>query len=241
MILKYLNYYPEIGKKVFIAPSADVIGRCEIGDDSSIWFGTVIRGDVHYIKIGKRTSIQDGSMIHVTHYKKEDMSDGNPTIIGDDVTVGHKVMLHGCTKEDACMDEVTDINDLDNYIKMAQDSKADDVIQSFEILRDGSYSHYWAFDKGLKNIGISDGCCSLGKVDGVDYCHNEYPTHEHNEDGEHNIDTVEQQHIDTHQENKKGKEEQHNIDKVEQQHIDTYQENKKGKGKEEHKLFEVSN
>jgi len=133
--------------------------------------------------------------------------------------------------EVGCMVEVTDINDLDNYIKMAQDSKADDVIQSFEILRDGSYSHYWAFDKGLKNIGISDGCCSLGKVDGVDYCHNEYPTHEHNEDGEHNIDTVEQQHIDTHQENKKGKEEQHNIDKVEQQHIDTYQENKKGKGK----------
>jgi hypothetical protein len=119
--------------------------------------------------------------------------------------------------EVGCMVEVTDINDLDNYIKMAQDSKADDVIQSFEILRDGSYSHYWAFDKGLKNIGISDGCCSLGKVDGVDYCHNEYPTHEHNEDGE------------------------HNIDKVEQQHIDTYQENKKGKGKGEHKLFEVSN
>ena len=65
--------------------------------------GTIIRGDVHYIKIGKRTSIQDGSMIHVTHYKKEDMSDGNPTIIGDDVTVGHKVMLHGCTIEDACL------------------------------------------------------------------------------------------------------------------------------------------
>jgi carbonic anhydrase/acetyltransferase-like protein (isoleucine patch superfamily) len=103
MILKYLDYYPKIGKKVFIAPSADVIGRCEIGDDSSIWFGTVIRGDVHYIKIGKRTSIQDGSMIHVTHYKKEDMSDGNPTIIGDDVTVGHKVMLHGCTIENACL------------------------------------------------------------------------------------------------------------------------------------------
>ena len=103
MILKYLSCYPKIGKKVFIAPSADVIGRCEIGDDSSIWFGTVIRGDVHYIKIGKRTSIQDGSMIHVTHYKKEDMSDGNPTIIGDDVTVGHKVMLHGCTIEDACL------------------------------------------------------------------------------------------------------------------------------------------
>jgi len=103
MILKYLEFYPKIGKNVFIAPSADVIGRCEIGEDSSIWFGTVIRADVHYIKIGKKTSIQDGTMVHVTHYKKEDMSDGYPTIIGDGVTVGHKVMLHGCKIEDYCL------------------------------------------------------------------------------------------------------------------------------------------
>jgi len=103
MIMKYLSYYPDIKERVFIAPSADVIGRCEIGEDSSVWFQTAIRADVHYIKIGRRTSIQDGSMVHVTHYKKDDMSDGNPTIIGDDVTVGHKVMLHGCTIEDACL------------------------------------------------------------------------------------------------------------------------------------------
>mgnify|MGYP004000268961 FL=1 len=103
MKMDYLNYTPDIKEKVFIAPSADVIGRCEIGEDSSIWFQTAVRADVHYVKIGKRTSIQDGSMIHVTHHKKDDMSDGHPTIIGDDVTVGHKVMLHGCTIEDACL------------------------------------------------------------------------------------------------------------------------------------------
>ena len=103
MILKYLDYYPKIKKNVFIAPSADIIGRCKIGKDSSIWFNTTIRADVHYIKIGKRTSIQDGSMVHVTHYKNGDISGGNPTIIGDDVTVGHMVMLHGCTIEDACL------------------------------------------------------------------------------------------------------------------------------------------
>ena len=103
MIMNYLEYTPAIGVQVFIAPSADVIGRCEIGEESSIWFGTIIRADVHTIKIGKRTSIQDGSMVHVTHYKKPDMSDGHPTVIGDDVTVGHKVMLHGCTIEDACL------------------------------------------------------------------------------------------------------------------------------------------
>jgi carbonic anhydrase/acetyltransferase-like protein (isoleucine patch superfamily) len=103
MLMKYKKWYPVIKKDVFLAPSADIIGNVEIGEDSSIWFATVLRGDVHYIKIGDRTSIQDGSMVHVTHYKKDDMSDGHPTIIGDDVTVGHKVMLHGCTIEDASL------------------------------------------------------------------------------------------------------------------------------------------
>ena len=103
MILKFKKWFPKIHKKAWVAPSADIIGNVKIGKDSSIWFGTIIRGDVHKIRIGKRTSIQDLSMIHVTHYKKEDMSDGNPTIIGDDVTIGHKVMLHGCTIEDGCL------------------------------------------------------------------------------------------------------------------------------------------
>jgi carbonic anhydrase/acetyltransferase-like protein (isoleucine patch superfamily) len=103
MILKFKKWFPKIHKKAWVAPSADVIGNVKIGRDSSIWFGAVIRGDVHKIRIGKRTSIQDLSMIHVTHHKKKDMSDGNPTIIGNDVTIGHKVMLHGCTVEDGCL------------------------------------------------------------------------------------------------------------------------------------------
>ncbi len=103
MIMNFKDYTPEIEKNTWIANSADVIGRTKIGEDSSVWFQVVIRGDVHFITIGSRTSIQDGSMIHVTHHKKADMSDGNPTTIGDDVTVGHKVMLHGCTIEDACL------------------------------------------------------------------------------------------------------------------------------------------
>lgn len=97
MLLKFKEWFPKIGARSWIAPSADVIGNVTIGEDSSVWFGCVVRGDVHRITIGSRTSIQDLSMIHVTHYKKPDMSDGNPTIIGDDVTIGHKVMLHGCT------------------------------------------------------------------------------------------------------------------------------------------------
>ncbi len=103
MIHNYKNLKPKIGENSWIAPSADVIGDTTIGKDCSIWFGTVIRGDVHYIKIGDRVSVQDLSMIHVTHYKKEDKSDGNPTIIEDDVTIGHRVMLHGCTIKKACL------------------------------------------------------------------------------------------------------------------------------------------
>ena len=103
MILEFQGIKPQIASSVFVAPSADIIGDVSIGEDSSVWFGVVIRGDVNRIKIGKRTSIQDLSMIHVTHFKKEDRSDGYETIVGDDVTIAHKVMLHGCTIEDACL------------------------------------------------------------------------------------------------------------------------------------------
>ncbi len=81
---------PKIDASVFVALSADVIGDVEIGADSSIWFNSVIRGDVHFIRIGQRTSIQDGSVLHVTRKTR-------PLIIGDEVTVGHHVTLHGCT------------------------------------------------------------------------------------------------------------------------------------------------
>ena len=106
MLHKYKDTFPKIGKNTWIAPSADVVGDVTCGEDCSIWFGTVIRGDVHYIKIGDRVSIQDLSMVHVTHHKGEDrykIGDGTPTIIGDDVTIGHRVMLHGCTIEKACL------------------------------------------------------------------------------------------------------------------------------------------
>ncbi|NPA66498.1 MAG: gamma carbonic anhydrase family protein [Epsilonproteobacteria bacterium] len=104
MLHDFKEFTPKIGKNSWIAPSADIIGDVEIGKECSIWFGCIIRGDVHSIRIGERTNIQDLSMIHVTHYKKErKIGDGNPTIIGNDVTVGHRVMLHGCTIEDACL------------------------------------------------------------------------------------------------------------------------------------------
>ncbi len=103
IILEYQGYSPKLDDRAWVAPGATVIGDVEIGKDSSIWFGCVVRGDVHRIRIGDRTNIQDISMVHVTHYKKPDKSDGHPTIIGNDVTIGHRVMLHGCTIEDACL------------------------------------------------------------------------------------------------------------------------------------------
>jgi carbonic anhydrase/acetyltransferase-like protein (isoleucine patch superfamily) len=103
MLLPYKGIMPKIEKNVFIANSADIIGDVLIAENCSIWFGCVIRGDINSIKIGKNTNIQDMSMIHVDHYTKKDKSDGHPTYIGDNVTVGHKVMLHGCIIGDACL------------------------------------------------------------------------------------------------------------------------------------------
>ncbi len=104
MIHDFKEFSPQIGKNSWVAPSADVIGDVVMGEECSVWFGAIVRADVHFIRIGERTNIQDLSMIHVTHYKKERVQgDGNPTIIGSDVTIGHRVMLHGCTIEDACL------------------------------------------------------------------------------------------------------------------------------------------
>lgn len=93
MIIPYQNIYPKIHKSVLIAEGAFVIGDVEIGENSSIWYNTVIRGDVNYIRIGERTNIQDLTMVHVT-YKKF------PTFIGSDVSIGHSAVIHGCKIDD---------------------------------------------------------------------------------------------------------------------------------------------
>jgi carbonic anhydrase/acetyltransferase-like protein (isoleucine patch superfamily) len=103
MLLRYKEWFPTFGENCWVAPDATIVGNVEMGKECSVWFGCVVRGDVHKIRIGDLTNIQDLTMIQVTHYKNHDMSDGHPTIIGDDVTVGHRVMLHGCTIEDACL------------------------------------------------------------------------------------------------------------------------------------------
>lgn len=95
-IRAFENHIPDVDKTAFIDPAALVIGKVSIGKHSSVWPFVAIRGDVNTIVIGDRCSIQDGTIIHVTHDSVQDPG-GFPTRIGNDVTVGHKVMLHGCT------------------------------------------------------------------------------------------------------------------------------------------------
>ncbi len=95
-VLKYDGKTPDFDSTVFVAPGAFVIGDVTIGKESSVWFNVVIRGDIHYVRIGKRTNIQDNSVIHVTSHT-------GPVNIGDEVTIGHGAILHGCTIEDRCL------------------------------------------------------------------------------------------------------------------------------------------
>ena len=88
--------YPDIGQRVMLDRSSVVIGDVRLADDVSIWPLVAIRGDVNFVAIGARSNIQDGSVLHVTH-KSSYKPEGNPLVVGEDVTVGHKVMLHGCT------------------------------------------------------------------------------------------------------------------------------------------------
>lgn len=101
-VRKFREFLPRIGKGAYVDESAVVIGDVEIGEDASVWPMCSVRGDVNLIRIGARTNVQDGSVIHVTH-RYGDLPEGHATRIGNDVTVGHKVMLHGCTVEDLCL------------------------------------------------------------------------------------------------------------------------------------------
>lgn len=98
----YLDTVPVIGERVFLHPSCQVIGDVKIGDDSSVWCNTVLRGDVNHIEIGRGTNIQDLTMGHVSH-KTPAKPEGSPLVIGDYVTVGHSVILHGCTIGNECL------------------------------------------------------------------------------------------------------------------------------------------
>ncbi len=95
-VLPFGDHHPTIGRHVFLAETATVIGDVELGDEASLWFGVLVRGDVGSIVIGARTNVQDNAVIHLT-------GGGPDTIVGQDVTIGHGAIVHGCTVEDGCL------------------------------------------------------------------------------------------------------------------------------------------
>ena len=101
-IRPFLEHTPQLGARVYVDPACTIIGKVQLGDDVSVWPGTVIRGDVNHVQIGARTNVQDGTIIHVSHHSPFNKG-GYPTVIGEDVTVGHGTILHACTIEDLCL------------------------------------------------------------------------------------------------------------------------------------------
>jgi carbonic anhydrase/acetyltransferase-like protein (isoleucine patch superfamily) len=96
MLRPYRTVYPTVDASAFVDASAQVIGDVVLGPESGVWMNAVVRGDVNYVRIGARTNIQDLTLVHV-------MRDTHPAVIGDDVTVGHSAVIHGCTIEDRCL------------------------------------------------------------------------------------------------------------------------------------------
>lgn len=98
----YRSTAPKLGARVYVDPAATVIGDVELGDDVSIWPGAVLRGDVERIRVGARSNVQDGAVLHVTHDGPYTPG-GHPCIVGADVTIGHGAVIHACTVEDCCL------------------------------------------------------------------------------------------------------------------------------------------
>ena len=96
MIKSFQNKQPKIHESAYVTEDAIIIGEVEIGAESSVWFGSILRGDVNYIRIGERTNIQDGTIIHVSR-------ETHSTVLEDEITVGHRVTLHGCYIETGCL------------------------------------------------------------------------------------------------------------------------------------------
>src|SRR5688572_1391390 len=93
VVLPVNNIYPSWGNNCFIAPNATIVGDVVMGDDCSVWFNAVVRGDVNYIRIGNKVNIQDGAVIHCTYKRSQ-------TIVGNNVSIGHNAIVHGCTIHD---------------------------------------------------------------------------------------------------------------------------------------------
>lgn len=129
MILDYKGKRPNIGRNVFIAPTAVVVGDVQLGDHSSVWFGAVLRGDMAPVTVGKKTNIQDNCIVHVDA--------GHPVVIGDNVTVGHNAVVHGCTVEDNCLIGMSAVVLNDACIKKGSVVAAGSVVRERSVVGPG--------------------------------------------------------------------------------------------------------
>ena len=126
MIFEYKGIKPKIGKNVFIAPTAAIIGDVEIKEGASIWFGTILRGDRATVSVGENTNIQDNCTVHA--------DPGKPAIIGSNVTVGHNAVIHACTIEDNCVIGINAAVLTSAYIKVGSVVAAGSVVKQGQIV-----------------------------------------------------------------------------------------------------------
>lgn len=147
-ILPYRGVLPKIHSRAFIAQNATIIGDTSIGEDSSVWYGCVLRGDVNDIKIGKRTNIQDMTMIHCAEL-------GQGTYLGDDITVGHSVVLHACTVEDGALIGIQSCVMDDSIVEKGAIVAAGALVTPGKIVKAGEV---WAGSpaKKIRDVGEKD-------------------------------------------------------------------------------------
>ena len=126
MILEYKGQKPKIGKNVFIAPTATVVGDVEIKEGASVWYGTVLRGDRAAVSVGKNSNIQDNCTVHA--------DPGKPAIIGDNVTIGHNAVIHACTIEDNCVIGINAVVLTSAYIKTGSVVAAGSVVKQGQVV-----------------------------------------------------------------------------------------------------------
>lgn len=148
MIIEVRGYTPEIPESCFVAPNATVIGEVSMGEDCSIWFNAVVRGDVHFIKIGDKVNIQDGAIIHCTYQK-------HPTIIGNNVSIGHAAIVHGCTIHDNVLIGMGAIV-MDNCIIHSQSIIAAGAVVTQNTVVESGCIYAGVPAKKVKNIDESD-------------------------------------------------------------------------------------
>ena len=157
MIIKTINgRSPQMGKDCFIAENATIVGDVGMGDECSIWFNAVLRGDVHYIRMGNRVNVQDGAVVHCTYQK-------SPTTIGNNVSIGHNAIVHGCTVHDNVLIGMGSII-MDDCIV-----ESNSIIAAGAVLTKGTYVPSGSVFAGMpaKKIKEVDPELSIGEIDRI--------------------------------------------------------------------------